>query len=117
MRQQRCFSRMGFVKAFLLFSALAASTSACVDDPADTPPVAAVQGGNEITVAKLGCEDQGFCTREYRPTSCSFNGQKFASSNPCEAMKLARLYACEKKLSFSSSAVTCKASDDAPVEQ
>lgn len=97
----------------------------CVnEDAVETPEVS----GGEVAVAKAevgkgaeakasDCEDRSFCTREYRPTVCRFSGQEFKSSNPCEAMKLARRYACEKKLSFSDSAVDCQAHEASEVER
>ncbi len=71
----------------------------------DAPPAAAEE-----------CADQVFCTRDYRPAICQFNGQSFLASNACEAKKLAKRFACEQKLAFNADSVQCVGkSADKPV--
>jgi hypothetical protein len=58
--------------------------------------------------ATPSCEDETFCTREYLPTSCQFGDQTFSGSNPCEARKEAKHYACEKGLVLTNAQVKCQ---------
>lgn len=94
--------------AFILLSL---SATACVDgeEGGKAPEISQSQG--EVAAAGSDCEDRSFCTREYRPTTCRFQGQVFQGSNPCETMRQARRYACEKKLNFSESAVSCETNE------
>ncbi len=78
---------------------------------AEANPDAAVK----VAAAK-DCNEDSFCTREYLPTSCQFSGQSFDGSNPCEAKKLARRYACEKDLKFADADVSCKSKEEAAIE-
>ncbi len=52
-------------------------------------------------------EAEAFCTREYKPTRCVFDKQEFSSSNPCEAKKLVKAYACENNVKYSDEQVKC----------
>ncbi|HET9237561.1 MAG TPA: hypothetical protein VFO10_09940 [Oligoflexus sp.] len=69
----------------------------------------------KVAAAK-DCNEDSFCTREYLPTSCQFSGQSFDGSNPCEAKKLARRYACEKGLQFADADVSCKSKEEPVIE-
>src|SRR4051794_5801790 len=40
------------------------------------------------------CEEQTFCTREYRPAICTVNGVEARGSNRCEAMVNLRKHVC-----------------------
>jgi hypothetical protein len=51
---------------------------------------------------------QIICTREYLPSSCTMGQQEFKGSNPCEAKRLAKAYACEKKLPYVEEQVKCE---------
>ncbi len=56
------------------------------------------------------CADisQGICTREYLPTRCTMGAEEFSSSNPCEARKLAKGFACQNKIPYVESDVKCE---------
>ncbi|RYZ51816.1 MAG: hypothetical protein EOP07_20685 [Proteobacteria bacterium] len=59
---------------------------------------------------------QMICTREYLPSSCTMGQQEFKGSNPCEAKKLAKAYACEKKLPYVEEQVKCETKSAVTVE-
>jgi hypothetical protein len=69
----------------------------------------------KVAAAK-DCNEDSFCTREYLPTNCQYNGQSFDGSNPCEAKKLVRRYACEKGLQFTDADVSCKSKEEPVIE-
>jgi hypothetical protein len=72
-----------------------------------TTPAAKVESAL-IETAKKDCKADTVCTREYLPTTCKFMGKDFASSNPCEAKKLARAYACDSGEAYADNKVACK---------
>ncbi|WP_141734685.1 hypothetical protein [Oligoflexus tunisiensis] len=76
----------------------------------ETPAPAAA--ASEVAQNKAqDCADNSFCTREYLPTTCEFGGESFEGSNPCEAKKLVRRFACEKGLKFADAEVKCQKVD------
>lgn len=77
--------------------------TACAHDGAGSE--AAPSSSIESLCAEVS---QIICTREYLPTSCSMGQQQFTSSNPCEAKKLAKAYACEKRLPYVDEQVKCE---------
>jgi hypothetical protein len=76
---------------------------------------AAAESATQVAAAK-DCSDDSFCTREYLPTICQFQGQSFEGSNPCEARKLIRRYACEKDLKYTDADIVCKSKDEPVIE-
>lgn len=91
----------------VLIQACATGPANLQDSKADTVKVAAAKD----------CNEDSFCTREYLPTTCQFSGQSFDGSNPCEAKKLARRYACEKGLQFADADVSCKSKEEPVIEE
>jgi hypothetical protein len=91
---------------------LALLTLSCSSQPKDQIVPASMQASSvpQKATAKTSadCSDGSFCTREYLPTSCQFNGQIFEGSNPCEAKKVVRRFACEKNLNYLDSEVQCQ---------
>jgi hypothetical protein len=73
------------------------------------------QAATKVAAAK-DCSDDSFCTREYLPTICQFQGQSFEGSNPCEAKKLIRRFACEKDLKYTDADLSCKSKDEPVIE-
>lgn len=94
------------VLLMVLIQACATGPAHLQDSKADTVEVAAAKD----------CNEDSFCTREYLPTTCQFSGQSFDGSNPCEAKKLARRYACEKGLQFADADVSCKSKEEPVTE-
>jgi hypothetical protein len=54
------------------------------------------------------CDQPAFCTREYRPTICTVNGQEIKGNNRCEAMVNVRRYACLNGFTFQDDEVSCR---------
>ncbi|WP_141734695.1 hypothetical protein [Oligoflexus tunisiensis] len=54
------------------------------------------------------CEQQTFCTREYRPTICTIQGVEIKGNNRCEALVNVRRYACLNGLNFQEEDVSCR---------
>lgn len=54
------------------------------------------------------CNQPAFCTREYRPTICTVNGQEIKGNNRCEAMVNVRRYACLNGFTFQDDEVSCR---------
>lgn len=76
---------------------------ACTKDP--LPP-------SEVTAtADKGCTADMICTREYLPTTCRFDEKDFSSSNPCEARRLVRDYACKAGKTYDEAQLSCKSQD------
>lgn len=81
---------------------------ACTHDTPSAPAESlATETASEPASAPEGCDDSSFCTREYMPTSCLYEGQNFEASNRCEALKLARRFACEQNQQFDEQAAAC----------
>lgn len=97
-------------RCFWFISSLFLAACSTPSQPVSTGP--AVPAAVENSAA---CHDDGFCTREYLPTSCMFSGQSFDGSNPCEAKKLARRFACEKNLPFPDGSVQCTPKPEQPL--
>ncbi len=53
------------------------------------------------------CDELSFCTREYRPTTCSFNGLEIKGTNLCEAHKAVKKYACLNSLTLQPEELVC----------
>ncbi|HYX33312.1 MAG: hypothetical protein M3Q07_19735 [Pseudobdellovibrionaceae bacterium] len=103
---------MRFVSSTLFLAVL---TLSCSSQPKDQIVPASLQETSapltataDAKTAAPDCSDDMFCTREYLPTTCQFSGESFEGSNPCEARKLAKRFACEKKLNFADTAVQCQ---------
>ncbi|HYX33322.1 MAG TPA: hypothetical protein VE954_09425 [Oligoflexus sp.] len=58
--------------------------------------------------AANSCDQQAFCTREYRPTICTVNGLEIKGNNRCEALVNVRQYACLNGLNFQEEEVSCR---------
>lgn len=54
------------------------------------------------------CEQRAFCTREYRPTVCTVNGQEIKGNNRCEALVNVKRYACLNGFTFQEDEVSCR---------
>ncbi len=54
------------------------------------------------------CNQPAFCTREYRPTICTVNGQEIKGNNRCEAMVNVKRYACLNGFTFQDDEVSCR---------
>lgn len=54
------------------------------------------------------CNQPAICTREYRPTVCTVNGQDIKGNNRCEAMVNVRRYACLNGFTFQDDEVSCR---------
>jgi hypothetical protein len=54
------------------------------------------------------CEQQAICTREYRPTLCTVNGQEIRGSNRCVALVNVKRYACLNGFAFQDEDVSCR---------
>jgi hypothetical protein len=98
-----------FVCLVICLLALSCSQSQLASDQADAALVKSQK------VAAVDCNDEDFCTREYLPTICQFNGQSFDASNPCEAKKMAKRFACEKNLQYVDDAVSCQGKPEKPL--
>lgn len=53
------------------------------------------------------CDELTFCTREYRPTVCVFNGVEIKGTNLCEARKAVKKYACLNSLEYLPEELVC----------
>ncbi len=102
------------MRSFFSCLALIFLSFACTSAPTPEPGAASL-AETSAPVSGPNCADEGFCTREYLPTSCQFNGQRFDGSNPCEAKKLAKRFACEKSLPFADASVQCSPKSEKPV--
>ncbi len=96
------------LRPWVLGSLLGLGLTACVQS-AEKVEDSKPQSATEVKASKADCTDRSFCTREYLPTTCRFEKESFAASNRCEAMKLARRFACEKQLPFDEAKVDCSA--------
>ncbi|MCX6129429.1 MAG: hypothetical protein NTX25_10260 [Proteobacteria bacterium] len=110
------YSRLVSASVFL-FMVACQSPSADTVKVQETPKSQEKNLVTDVKTASKTCEDKGFCTREYLPTVCQFEGQNFSASNPCEARKLARSYACEKGLKLDEKAMSCVAKQGAKLEK
>lgn len=54
------------------------------------------------------CDQRAFCTREYRPTICTVNGQEIKGNNRCEALVNVKRYACLNGFTFQEDEVSCR---------
>jgi hypothetical protein len=86
-------------------------TLSCASQPKEEETARATfqeMPAKEVAENKPDCADNSFCTREYVPTKCEFGGETFEGTNPCEAKKLAKRFACEKGLKFADAEVSCQ---------
>lgn len=99
-----------WLKATFLLTSLA--LTACSHDSTS------VAGTSDTPSVDSSCADvsQMICTREYLPSTCTMGQQEFKGSNPCEAKKLAKAYACEKKLPYVDEQVSCQTKSAVAVE-
>lgn len=97
--------------SFLVFSCAHPAADSSADR--EQAPIAdkAPQQASAAAAAgvKKDCEADGFCTREYVPTTCRYMNKEFAATNPCEARKLVRVYACEAGKDYDEAKVKCAA--------
>lgn len=56
------------------------------------------------------CEQVVYCTMEYNPTQCSYQGQSFRGSNPCFTWVEVERFACLNNLILEPSEVSCEQS-------
>ena len=49
-----------------------------------------------------------YCTMEFAPAVCAFDGREFHGANECLAIEDVRSYACENSLLFNESQVSCR---------
>ncbi|MBC7661916.1 MAG: hypothetical protein H7249_19665 [Chitinophagaceae bacterium] len=89
---------------FLLLLSGVCGTS-CIHDTAKSAPAPALSVATENQCEKVS---QIICTREYMPAVCIFANQNFSGSNPCEAKKLARDFACKTKVEFKEDQFRCE---------
>jgi hypothetical protein len=54
------------------------------------------------------CDQRAFCTREYRPTICTVNGQEIKGNNRCEALVNVKRFACLNGFTFQEDEVSCR---------
>jgi hypothetical protein len=54
------------------------------------------------------CNQPAICTREYRPTICTVNGQEIKGNNRCEALVNVRRFACLNGFNFQEDEVSCR---------
>jgi hypothetical protein len=54
------------------------------------------------------CEQQAICTREYRPTLCTVDGQEIRGSNRCVALVNVKRFACLNGITFREEDVSCR---------
>jgi hypothetical protein len=101
---------------FVLSALSALFLVSCATAPATLREAEANPDAGVKVAAAKDCSDDSFCTREYLPTICQFNGQSFEGSNPCEAKKVVRRYACEKDLKWVDADVVCKSKDEPVIE-
>lgn len=101
---------------FVLSALSALFLLSCATAPTTLREAQATPEEDVKVAAAKDCNDDSFCTREYLPTTCQFSGQSFDGSNPCEAKKLVRRFACEKDLKFVDADVSCKSKDEPVVE-
>jgi hypothetical protein len=94
---------MRFVSGSLVLMLLSLSCASFREMPAKEAAATDVAQKNA-----QDCTDNSFCTREYLPTKCEFGGESFEGSNPCEARKLAKRFACEKGMKFAEADVSCQ---------
>jgi hypothetical protein len=62
----------------------------------------------ETELMNNSCEQQTFCTREYRPTICTFQGVEIKGNNRCEALVNVRRFACLNGVNFQEEDVSCR---------
>ena len=96
------------LRSVLCASLLSLGLASCTHENNSTEASVA-QSEAAAPAEKANCTDNSFCTREYLPTTCRLGKESFAASNRCEAVKLARRFACEKKLKFDEALVDCAA--------
>lgn len=98
---------------FMACSHHGAENSASKDYPAEETSVVEDKSCSELS--------QMICTREYLPTRCVIAKEEFSSSNPCEARRLVKVYACQKKIAYVEGDVTCESKGlvnvDKPVDE
>jgi len=110
---------MRFVSGSIVLALLTLSCSSQPKDqivPASMQESSAPLQANAEAKAAADCGDDSFCTREYLPTICQFNGQSFEGTNPCEARKVVRRFACEKKLNYLDTEVQCQPKQERAVK-
>lgn len=80
----------------------------CTSDPKPK-----VVNDESVELAKK-CAEAVRCTREYKPTSCSFGKVTMEGNNPCLAKAKVAEYACRNELELVEGQVTCVASTAKP---
>lgn len=106
---------MRFVSGSLVLMLLTLSCSSSPKE--DIAPASFQETARMADASRRDCTDDSFCTREYLPTTCQFNGKSFDGSNPCEARKVVRRYACENNLTFVDADVQCKPKEERSKEK
>lgn len=79
-----------------------------VDEMGTLRPLTDFTAYNHNESEDNSCDQRTFCTREYRPTICTVNGQEIKGNNRCEALVNVKRYACLNGFTFQDDEVSCR---------
>jgi len=60
-----------------------------------------------LMIREISCEQETFCTREFRPTTCVMRDIEFKGNNRCEALSEMRRFACLNSIVYAVDDVVC----------
>lgn len=62
---------------------------------------------SSLMIREISCEQETFCTREYRPATCVMGDVEFKANNRCEALSNVRRFACLNSIEYAVDDVVC----------